>query len=493
MRIPNHAGVALLLALLAAPSTGSAAALDKGAERWLRQVHLLILPDEEALFRSLPSAEDRKEFQRIFWARRDRDATRERSPLQETLGRAQARADDLFALPGTRGSETGCGQVFALLGDPLEVEGSAPGQSQGRGAREHFDSLQAMREGSRHPETWVYRSRPGEAPGFTGGELRIPFDEACRFSEGGRVMEDLRHVAEQRVVRPDLAYRTGADGHLVRLDELLRTAADGGAGHEARAILETERKDFPLEAETKLLLRTQAGQVYAAGLLRWKPVAAEGAAAPPSEPVAGTVAARAVPVAGPPSAVDERAFAAKSAPDGTFSASFGLSLKPGSYTVRVALRLADGRASVASLPLEVPDFEAPGLKAASLVLYPDETPAAADPRDPYSALKVGPLPIRPRFGNVFSAADALQVVSVLYGGKADASGKATLRARFSILRDGKPMAKGEDQVLETPMAVASVGPLPLAGFAPGRYLVKLEAADDGAGSSTTQEASFEVR
>jgi hypothetical protein len=42
------------------------------------------------------------------------------------------------------------------------------------------------------------------------------------------------------------------------------------------------------------------------------------------------------------------------------------------------------------------------------------------------------------------------------------------------------------------MAVASVGPISLAGFAPGRYLVKLEASDTLAGAVTSQEASFEI-
>jgi hypothetical protein len=52
--------VALLLGLLSAlPAPASAASLDKSAERWLRQVHLVILPDEEVLFRGLRSPEAR--------------------------------------------------------------------------------------------------------------------------------------------------------------------------------------------------------------------------------------------------------------------------------------------------------------------------------------------------------------------------------------------------------------------------------------------------
>jgi hypothetical protein len=47
-------------------------------------------------------------------------------------------------------------------------------------------------------------------------------------------------------------------------------------------------------------------------------------------------------------------FTATAGPDGTFPASFGLTLAPGSYTVRVALRLAEDRTSVVTLALQVP-------------------------------------------------------------------------------------------------------------------------------------------
>jgi GWxTD domain-containing protein len=485
LRAPTFAAALLTSALAAAAPPRDA--LDKRSETWLRQVHLLILPQEEEAFRALPTSDDRAEFQRIFWARRDPTPGTPRNELQEAVTRAQSRADELFALPGSRGSETGCGQVFALLGDPTEVEGGNPGELQGRGAREQFNSLRPMSEGARRPETWVYRSRPGDTVAFTGGELRIALDEACRFSEAGRTLDDLRRVAEARIARPDLTYQTGRDGHLIRLDELLRTQAAGGGAAGA------DRTDFPLEAEPKLLLRTQAGQAYAAGLLRVHLLPATPTTALPAS-VSGSVGARSIPSAGAPSAAAERRFSSAVRPDGTFLASYGLPVGPGSCRLHLTVRLADGRASTATLPLDAPDFEAPGLKAAGLVLYPDEPPTPADPTDPYGALTVGPLRLRPRFGNVFSPSDALQVVSVLYGGATDAaSGKASLRARFSILRDGKTVAKGSDQLLETPMAVASVGPLPLAGFTPGRYVVKLEAVDAKAGTSTTEDASFEVQ
>jgi GWxTD domain-containing protein len=459
--------------------------LDRAGEKWLREVHLLILPEEEALFRTLATAEDRREFQRIFWARRDPDPSTARNEMEEALVKGRARADDLFTSPNTRGVETGCGQVFLLLGDPLEVQGTDLRLTQGRGAREKFDSLQPMRDGARPPEVWVYRSKAGDAVSFTGGELRIAFDDACRFSEGGRILDDLRLVARSRVVRPALDYRKGAEGHLVPLDALVKAQ---GASSSAPL---TGASDFPVALEPKLLLRTQAGVGYAAGLVRADLAAANFAKA--EGPLAGVVSAEATPASGP-AVRAQRAFSATVAPDGSLLASYGLTLKPGQYTLRVAVSLSDGKSASATAPLEVPDFEAPGLRTTPLILYPDEPATPPDPRDPYSALSVGSLRLRPRFGDGFRATDALQVVAVVSGGQTDpATGKASLHARFSILKDGKAVARGEEQAFDTATAVASIGPVPLKGFAAGRYAVRLEAKDAVSGKSTTDERPFELK
>ena len=109
-------------------------------------------------------------------------------------------------------------------------------------------------------------------------------------------------------------------------------------------------------------------------------------------------------------------------------------------------------------------------------------------------MRLGTLRLRPRFGDVFKTRDSLQVVAVLFGASKEAgTGKAALRATFTILKDGKAVAKGEDQIFDTPTAVASVGPIPLAGYALGRYLVRLEGKDGLAGTSVVQEQAFEIR
>jgi hypothetical protein len=102
--------------------------------------------------------------------------------------------------------------------------------------------------------------------------------------------------------------------------------------------------------------------------------------------------------------------------------------------------------------------------------------------------------LHPRFGNVFAPSDSLMVVATLYGAKVDpATGQAGLRSHFSILKDGKPVARGAEDAFTTPDAAAAVGPIPLAAYAPGAYVVRLDATDAVTKVTLRQEVPFEIR
>ena len=443
----------------------------------LRDVRLLVLPEEDATYAQLADPADRAEFERIFWARRDPDPTTPANELQAAVARARARADALYTRSGLKGADTDCGQLLVLLGEPPEIAG--------REAQVHFDNAQAMR-GARRPEIWIYRSRPGDAVTFTGGELRVSLDEECRFAEGARVREDLLRVARSRVVQPRLGYAKTADGRLVRLEDMRAALAAPAAAPVA-----TTRADFPLTIEPKLLLRTASGEAYAAGLLRAElGLGARNGA--PVPPIAATVVVQAEDDSGRPVGRYERAARGPVGADGAFVASYGVPLKPGRYVLRVSLATGE-KASLVTTKVDVPDFEAPGLKLGSLLVYPEGGEPSADAQDPYSAFTVGALRLHPRLGNVFTTADALHAVCVLYGGQADpATGKVSLRARMSLTKDGQPVAMGQPETFDTASAVVSVGPVPLARYAPGRYVAKVEAIDLVSGKTQTGEAAFEI-
>ena len=92
------------------------------------------------------------------------DPTTPANELQSAVARARTNADALFTRPGLKGADTDCGQLFVLLGEPPEVVG--------REAKVHSDAAEAP---ARRPAArdLIYRSRPGDAVTFTGGELRV--------------------------------------------------------------------------------------------------------------------------------------------------------------------------------------------------------------------------------------------------------------------------------------------------------------------------------
>ena len=459
--------------------------------RFPKLAHLLLLPDEQALLGQLKDDKDRRAFQAIFWARRDPSPGTPANEFEDNVRAAWKHADDLFSYPNEKGSETGCGQVIALLGPPEEIQGATDARTgaptQARGASRTFDNMAYLSEGpNRGAETWIYRDRPRLPYHFTGAELRVAFDPECRFAEGGIVAEDMRRAAETLVTRPELAYARAADGHLLAPPAGGTAAASTAATAGVRALLSEPRTDFPLAAEPKLVMRTSKGETYVAGLVQ---ATLENAAAAPTL----AVAVMAKDASGQTAATTSSDV--KGGPPGApYVGAWGLTLKPGRYTVTIAAQLAD-RGSVARLELEVPDFSGKALAASPLLAYPDEPQAAATGAgDPYAALRLGTLRLRPRLGNVFAPSDSLMVVAALYGAKLDAaSGKASLKARYSILKDGRPVARGAEDVYPTADAVASVGPIPLGAYTPGSYVVRLEVTDAVAGQSLVRETSFEVR
>ncbi len=496
-RTPSRAAAArrviLVLALASVGGSGAAVGerLDRASEEWLKDVHLLILPEEEKVFRELGDASDRKEFERIFWERRDPDPATPGNEARDAWEKARKKADELFAVPGSVAPGPGAAQVFLLLGDPHEaadrktevysthVVDRAAGETRAVGETTYL----SLKEGARRPETWIYRSRPGDAFEFVGGELRVPLDEACRLSEGGVLLDELRRAARARVYRPQLSYTVGADGHL----KLPPASSPPG---DAVALI-GDRRDFPVAAEIKVLLRSQAGEPYAAGLLRAEP-GTPTPAIPPGGHEQVRIAAQALDGEGRVAASTDRRVSVSPGSDGSFVASFGLVLKPGHFTLRAAAFVAEGeRAAVTSVPLDVPDFRGPDLTLSPPLVYTRADVAGTDPQDPYAAFSL--LRLVPRFGNVFKTQDQLEAVCVLYNAGPDpGSGKASVKARYSFLKDGRVVARGAEETFETKDAVASVGPVPLADFAPGDYVARLDVTDAISGETRRAETAFEI-
>jgi GWxTD domain-containing protein len=177
----------LLAAAVATLSVASSREVD--TRRFPRLVRIFLLPEEAAVLKSLKDEKDRVLFQEIFWARRDPSPGTPANEFEDRLRAVWKNSDDLFSSSNQKGSESGCGQVLALLGRPEEVlaRGDTPRLPSvsvgGTAAQERandpdpqraprpgqFDNMAYLREGpTREAETWVYRDRPALPYSFTG-------------------------------------------------------------------------------------------------------------------------------------------------------------------------------------------------------------------------------------------------------------------------------------------------------------------------------------
>lgn len=528
----------LTLSLLAAPA-GAAEKLDKDSKKWLEGVAAIILPEEEKFFRDLKAKEDRAEFQKIFWARRDPDLETADNEFKVEYQKAVAEADRRFKAGSAPGSSTDCGRVFILLGEPAEVKK----QPREEGA-----------VGPRQPEVWTYRGTQ-----FKGGAIEIGFDSVCALPQGARLSEQLNRLAESRIANPNIDYRPATDGHLVKLVDLLPKPSP------SQALLKQPRQEFTLVAQPKLFMRGKGGATYIGGLVRGEASALTALEEAGKKRVVLVIAAQAVEDGGRVAAsTPELTTTPELAEDGSFVASYAVTLRPGKYNLAVAaLDSGSQKGSVSSIPVEVPDLGRGELAVSELLILSDvKEGVTQDPKDPLSAFYLGTTQLVPRFGNVFSKSESIQLLALVYDGqtnpavvtmdkynaleigitieeaqkrigasgiesarsegtviyqwknddgsnmsatfqngklttKAQAglekAGKAAVTTKFTILKDGKAVTSGEDQTSDVPSAAPAVGPVPLSKFHPGQYLARVKVVDNVAGKEIVREASFEVR
>ncbi len=481
--------VALLLL-----ATGAAAQRPEPSVRdWLRQHRLLLTPDEEKVLGRVQPG-DLEAFVRLFWARRDPDPATPDNPARTAAERARTDADARFSDAGVRGSETACGQVLALLGNPDEVTG--------RELRNTFDtrptpssryrlpeqaSRNATRDGARRPELWTYKSTPARTFRMPGGDLKLQFDDGCEFEESGRTLDELARVAAERVLHPEIAYAFGADGRL------RPGAAATGEVSPARTPFDRPASDFALSFEPVIQVPAQNG-AYTAGILRGGP----GSLPPPAGGLLRlTAASRSTPGAGPAAVGDQRTVVAAVDPDGSFVTSYGFTLPAGRHEVEVALLdPATGRGAVAKVPVEAPDYAGKAMIVSPLAVLAglEDAGTASAGLDPYEAFAIGSQRLRPRAGNGLLRTDSLRLLVLVHNAPLDAAtGKAALKVSFSVLQGGQPIARGTDQRFDTAGAVPMVGPISLAPFVAGSYVARVEVADEVGKAVVVRETPFQVK
>ncbi len=484
MRIRPSAAVTLLAMLVSWAGPAVAAKLDDDDKKWLERVRPIMLADEEKTYKDLESKTDREEFQKIFWARRDPDLSTPENEYQPEYEALREKANRDFRVPGRKGSLTDCGRALILLGEPDD-------------SQVQVGSVSVL---ARVPEVWTYYSKEGGRT-FEGGEAKIAFDSKCRAPSGIRGV--LEEIAAANVVQPQLGYKTGEDGRLVSLEDQLPKDSP------ARVLLNTPRQDFEITTDTRFM-RASEGVTGVIGVLH---------GTVPDLPVETRDGRKVADVVLTTSALDEdgaevswteQPVRAEVQPDGSFVATYGTSLEPGRYTLKVGALIGEEglQGALITEKIKVPDLSAvettpdgstrklPSVASILFVRKIEDVPrdAEADPEHAYAAYRLGLTQLIPYKGRDLQQSDAVIFFYVIYDLGLDPSNqKADSVVAFSILKAGRtPVAQAPEIPIETEMMASTIGPVPLEAYSPGAYVVQLRITDRITGKTIVQNEKFTV-
>ncbi len=147
--------------------------VDSNSQKFLDIIRYIITPQEERIFRAMPP-EDRGEFIRDFWARRDSDPSTPENEFRSVYYTRLAVADKAFRA-GIPGWMTDKGRIYILLGPPTDVIKKAMGEKSTEFSRDQRQlSTNLLEEGTfteRPAEIWIYN----QYSDYFAGPLRLIF------------------------------------------------------------------------------------------------------------------------------------------------------------------------------------------------------------------------------------------------------------------------------------------------------------------------------
>ena len=183
--------------------------------------------------------------------------------------------------------------------------------------------------------------------------------------------------------------------------------------------------------------------------------------------------------------------------DGRFTGSVKMGLKPGKYSLKIGVvDIKGGKASLMTVPIEVPDFAQPQISGTLLILrqildVPPNTPE--DPSDPYSAFRLSSAQLVPAVYSELRKTDTVSFFFQVYDFQVDAAGKANGTARLRVMAEGKGQITGSaESPIDTPVFGTEIGPVPLEKFAPGKYTARVEATDKIAQKTISIDVPFQI-
>jgi GWxTD domain-containing protein len=506
----------LLSALVVALSVGSAfAAPSAEHQEWAKgPVSHLMTKQEQQQWKSVKNDEEARKFIDLFWAKRDPSPATPENEMKARFDQLVSIADERFAYQRIRGAMTERGRVWILLGPPSRIETSGPAESVGN-IQSGF--LEPGGEGSpaagnqdRYPsQRWIYEKE--RIPAFAGKqELEFVFND--RYASGdfrmGRssstnVTDILAKAQQSWIVSPDA--RPGAapaasqvvatvpvPAPVVTAPKAFRTEAYKVAVDEFRKATGNPYKNAYITygefitPEGDYFVPVQIAVPSDAGLKADENLTFFSLVEDAEGNIVGVW--------------EEPAKLAASRTDLYYDKS--LNLEPGKYKATFGLAKNGTPVTMASAEMDLAALSKDAAGTSRLILSNNiyALSAAQNPDDPFA---FGGIKVIPKGDGRFLQADELWYffelrnpgVDAASNGpkvqvKVDVEGTTTAKKKVKM---GAPLSEAVAEPLKGVPGHYGIGSsIPLSGFEPGDYTIKLKVIDTVSKQTYNMEQPFKV-
>jgi GWxTD domain-containing protein len=465
---------------------------------WLDiDVAYIITDAERKAFTQLSNDEEREQFIEQFWLGRDPTPDTDENEFKEEHYRRIAYANERFA-SGIPGWKADRGMVYIKYGPPDEIESHPSGGAYQRSIEEGGGQI------STYPfEQWRYRHLEGIGENVViefvdqtmSGEYRITLDPNEKNA--------LHHLAgsqqQPRGSEPTTPLGRNQFDAIERLAGILRPPTVKFRDLEATVTSSVRYNSLPLKVRTDFIPLTADSILTSITLgfnrqdLRFELNGASAKALVNVYARVSTISRRTVNVFEDAIAVET----VSGVMGGSALYQKNVPLSPGRYRLNIAAKdVVSGGMATYETALDVPPFEDGKLAASSLILA-DLMESVRVRSVGSGQFVIGGAKVRPRVDATFRRDERLGIYVQLYHFALDPiTGKPHGSIEYEIDGDRSGAAvfeSMEDVDAQTAASWVIVEKwLPLAGFEPGAYTLKLNVTDKSRGVSITPSATFTV-
>jgi len=430
------------------------------SKKWIKEVELLITDTEKVAFENLEKDKEREAFIQLFWAKRDPTPQTEFNEFKEEYYKRLEYVENHFIYGYNMGVQTDQGKVYVRLGNPMKIFHQDP-----------------------DTEVWAYPTPswieyPKESFNlvFANDGTGFVLD---RTRTEARLVQAMYSFPEVALLYPDLQA-------VPEYKQILTFSSDSFEGKLIQRV-ESQAEDIIQVPFEQRILFTKAENLssYLTLLLKIE----SQLELPEKLTVFGRLKSEVY-------SVDFRQEKTLVKENDHFFAQAGIPVLPGDYELYVGLKTKDEKIySLKKEKLNVPNFWTRDFGISSLIASPEVNARESFREKEFNVFSVGNYSLAPRFSQVYSREQALNVFYYIYNIGVDTDQNCALQIEFEI-HYGEQVFKLNPQKIQkkTESGMLLEGTqIPLAALPePGEYGFFIKITDEITKNSASRRMAFTV-